>query len=78
MSCGIYGRIARKDNLLTASGRFLLSKEEATKLLDGLIVTVRGEWDAALARAGVSEKDRAYISSALLYEGFFYATTEER
>lgn len=78
MTCGAYGRIARKDNLLTASGRFLLAREEATQLLDDLIVTVRGEWDAALARAGVSERDRASISSAPLYEGFFHATGEPR
>ena len=74
MTCGTYGRIARKDNLLTASGRFLLSKEEATQILETQIATVRHEWDSALGRAGVSQTDRATIASALLYDGFFFAT----
>jgi serine/threonine-protein kinase HipA len=76
MVCGTQGRIARKDNLLSASGRFLLTIEEATQILDGLVTKVRKEWDAALHRAGVSERDNASISSALLYEGFFYSGGE--
>lgn len=74
MACGTQGRIARRENLLTAAGRFLLSDEEATSIIDRMVKAVRKEWDAALRRAGVSKKDCAMISTALVYEGFFYSS----
>jgi len=73
MICGTHGRVARKENLLTAAGRFLLSGEQAEIIVDNLIKTVRSEWDASLRRAGVSEKDCASIAGALIYDGFFYS-----
>lgn len=72
MACGTHGRIARKQNLLSAAGRFLLSNEEAEALIDKMVHTVQNEWDASLRRAGANERDCAAISSALLYDGFFY------
>lgn len=72
MICGTYGRIARRKNLLTAPGRFLLSKEEAEKIVDDMVNVVRNDWDATLRRAGASGKDCMSIASALIYEGFFY------
>lgn len=73
MICGTHGRVARKENLLTAAGRFLLSGEQAEIIVDNLIKTVRSEWDASLRRAGVSEKDCASIAGALICDGFFYS-----
>ncbi|MGE0189112.1 MAG: type II toxin-antitoxin system HipA family toxin [Steroidobacteraceae bacterium] len=72
MACGTHGRIARKQNLLTAAGRFLLSNEEAEAMIDNMVKIVRAEWDATLRRAGAGDKDCASIASALIYEGFFY------
>jgi len=72
MACGAQGRIARRENLLTAHGRFLLSKVDAEAIVDGMVETVRSEWDASLRRAGASAKDCEAIASAFLYEGFFY------
>ena len=72
MVCGTRGRMARRYNLLTAHGRFLLSKEDAEAIVDGMVETVRSEWDASLRRAGASAKDCEAIASAFLYEGFFY------
>jgi serine/threonine-protein kinase HipA len=72
MACGTYGRIARRDNLMTATGRFLLSQDEAAKVIDGMIDIVRAEWDTALRRAGVSERDCGSVAGARLYEGFFH------
>lgn len=74
MACGTYGRIARRDNLLSANGRFLLSRDEATQILDELIARLRAEWDGALGRAAVTRSDRSTIASALLYDGFFFAS----
>lgn len=72
MTCGTEGRMARRDNLITGHGRFLLSKEDATTIVDQIIATVRSEWDSSLRRAGASEKDCAAIASAFIYEGFFF------
>lgn len=74
MACGTQGRIARRENLLTAAGRFLLSDEEAAKVIDSMVEMARGEWDSNLRRAGVSKKDCATIATALVYEGFFYSS----
>jgi serine/threonine-protein kinase HipA len=72
MVCGSAGRYANHKNLLSRHGRFLLSKEEATAILDRLVKTVREAWRPTMQRAGVSEKDCEQIASAFLYEGFFY------
>ena len=72
MICGTEERLARRGNLLSAHGRFLLSTDEAEAIVDGIVDTVRREWDATLRRAGVSEKDCEAIAPAFVYEGFFY------
>jgi len=74
MACGTEGRMARRDNLITGHGRFLLSKEDATTIVDQIIATVRSEWDSSLRRAGASEKDCVAIASAFIYEGFFFGS----
>jgi serine/threonine-protein kinase HipA len=72
MTCGKFGRHANRQNLLSEYGRFLLSKEEAVALLDGIVETVRIKWRPTMRRAGVSEADCQKIASAFLYDGFFY------
>ncbi|MDX1900381.1 MAG: type II toxin-antitoxin system HipA family toxin [Gammaproteobacteria bacterium] len=72
MICGEYGRLANRENLLTTHERFLLSLEQAEKIIDNIVNTVKHEWDASLRRAGASEKDCAAIATAFIYEGFFY------
>ena len=72
MECGKFGRFANRENLLSVHGRFLLSKTEATDLLDGIVETVRSQWRPAMRRAGVSDADCNAIAGAFLYEGFFY------
>lgn len=76
MACGNLGRSAKKANLLTASGRFLLSKEEAETIIDNIVETVRRQWDACLHRAGASDGDCRAISSAFIYDGFFHEIEE--
>lgn len=72
MTCGKFGRYASRENLLSEHGRFLLAKDEAVALLDGVVETVRSQWYPEMRRAGVSEADCEAIASAFLYEGFFY------
>lgn len=75
MECGRYGRLARRENILTECGRFLLSKGDAESIVDAMVEIVRNEWDSSLRRAGVSESDCRAISQAFIYEGFFASET---
>lgn len=72
MVCGQFGRYANRENLFSQHGRFLLSQEEATAILDGIVEAVRSEWLPAMLRAGVNNADCEAISSAFLYDGFLY------
>jgi serine/threonine-protein kinase HipA len=72
MTCGKFDRYANRKNLLSEHGRFLLSKEEAAALLDGIVEAVRQQWQPTMRRAGVSERDCEAIANAFLYDGFFY------
>ncbi len=76
MTCGRFGRYANQKNLLSEHGRFLLSKTEATVVLDRIIETVRTSWRPVMRRAGVSEADCETIADAILYNGFFYDIDE--
>jgi len=72
MTCGKYGRHASRANLLSEHGRFLLSEDEATVLLDDIVKIVRSQWRPIMRRAGVSKTDCEAIAPAFLYDGFFY------
>jgi serine/threonine-protein kinase HipA len=72
MTCGKFGRHANRQNLLSEHGRFLLAKEEAIAIIDGIVETVRQQWQPTMRRAGVSERDCEAIAGAFLYDGFFY------
>lgn len=72
MVCGRQGRLATRKNLLSAYGRFLLSKEEAEKIVDDMVEIVKKEQNNYLRRAGASEKDCKTIAPAFSYEGFFF------
>ncbi|HEY4368972.1 MAG TPA: HipA domain-containing protein [Steroidobacteraceae bacterium] len=71
MECGIHGRMAYRENLVSACGRFLLATDDAEKLIATMVRTVRDEWEPSLRRAGASKKDRDAIAGAFVYEGFF-------
>ena len=70
--CGDAGRRANAANLLSQSGRFLLEKGQASALLDNLQEQIKSTWYGTARSAGVSELDCEKISSAFIYEGFFY------
>jgi len=72
MACGSAGCYANRENLLSPNGRFLLSEEKASAILDHILWIVCSAWRPTMQRAGVSEADCEAITSAFLYEGFFY------
>lgn len=70
--CGDAGRRANATNLLSQSNRFLLEKARAARLLDDMQKQIKSTWHETARRAGISEPDCEKISSAFVYEGFFY------
>jgi serine/threonine-protein kinase HipA len=68
--CGDAGRYANAQNLLSQAARFLLSGEEAAKIVSDMRDCVKASWYEIARRAGVSEKDCAAIAGAFAYPGF--------
>lgn len=73
LACGDQGRRANAKNLLSQSGRFLLSAEAAARILDETEARVRTQWYEVARREGVSERDCDRIAGAFVYPGFRYA-----
>ena len=71
LTVGNYGRTASLYNLLSQSGRFGLSVEDARKEIDK-IVTVARQWRESFFACGVSAQDMDYIAPAILPECFFF------
>lgn len=70
MTIGDLGRRASARNLLSQCARFLLTPEEARRIVDEMEQVVRARWYPVARREGVSERDCAAISPAFAYEGF--------
>nr|AYM52324.1 hypothetical protein [Hyalangium minutum] len=68
-------RRANRRNLLSECGRFRLSKEEATHLIDQMKKTVSSRWRDAVKECGGTEADLKAIERAYDYEGFEYGST---
>ena len=70
MACGDAGRFANADNLLSQSGRFLLAREQAVRIIDDMEARVRANWFGIAREAGVSAADCNRIAGAFAYDGF--------
>jgi serine/threonine-protein kinase HipA len=70
MICGNRGRYANAENLLSQCERFLLSRDEATRILAQIEATVKQRWYELARREGVTEQDCRRIATAFAYEGF--------
>jgi serine/threonine-protein kinase HipA len=70
MSTGDAGRHAQAENLLSQCARFLLTREEARKIVDSMEAQVKARWYPTARAAGVSEADCDRIASAFAYPGF--------
>ncbi|WP_224240711.1 type II toxin-antitoxin system HipA family toxin [Hyalangium gracile] len=66
-------RRANRHNLLSECGRFRLSKEEATHLIDTMKATVSARWRDCVKACGGTEADLKAIERAFGYEGFEYS-----
>jgi serine/threonine-protein kinase HipA len=70
MICGDRGRYANAENLLSQCERFLVSREEAARIIDHMEFTVKERWYEVARREGVTEQDCQRIAGAFAYEGF--------
>jgi serine/threonine-protein kinase HipA len=64
------GRLASVANLLSQSTRFLLTPEEAARIVETMETAVRARWYEVVRREGVSERDCDAISPSFVYDGF--------
>jgi serine/threonine-protein kinase HipA len=76
LTVGDFGRTASIYNLLSQCGRFGLSSDKARKEIDNVVEVVRG-WREHFFASGVSAKDVAYITPAILPECFFFERQPE-
>lgn len=67
---GTYGRYANRTNVLSEAVRFMLTREEATAIVDKIQAVVRQRWYAVLRENGTSEADCERIRGAFDYPGF--------
>jgi len=70
MQCGDLGRYANATNILSQHARFLLKKDEASKIVGDMKDKVAASWYETVRVCGVSEKDAEIIRGAFVYEGF--------
>lgn len=77
MDCGRFGRVARRDNLVSDCDRFLLPRDEANALINKISSTIRTRWREEVLRHGGADRDCAVIASAFDYPGFEYTTSLE-
>lgn len=68
----VQNRRANRKNLLSECGRFRLSKEDATQLIDKMKALVSARWRDVVRECGGSEADVKAIERAFDYEGFEY------
>lgn len=78
MACGHQGRLASRENLLSACGRFLLREVEAAAIFDRVVATVKSAWRSTLRRGGVSEADCDLLASAFVYPGLLDTVAADR
>jgi serine/threonine-protein kinase HipA len=69
MAAGDRGRWANAGNLLSQSERFLLSRDEASAIIDEVEAIVRSEWYRTMKSVGVSEQDAETLKGAFAYPG---------
>lgn len=70
MICGDRGRYANAENLLSQCERFLLSRDEATRILAQIEEMVKQRWYEVARREGVTEQDCKRVATAFADDGF--------
>ena len=72
MECGVLGRVATRENLLSMAPRFGLLVDEANAVIEEMREIVGRFWRAEVLRNGGSERDCRVIEGAFVYPGLEY------
>lgn len=72
MRCGPAGTVARRQNMVAASGTFGLTRDEATAIVDHMQAMVTAGWEGDVRRCGATVADVAAIAAAFGNPGFEY------
>ncbi len=70
MECGVAGRYANAENLVSEAPRFLLAKEEARAVIDAMEKQIQVTWYGVARASGMSEADCKKLAGAFAYPGF--------
>ena len=70
MAIGRFNRYANRENLLSESAQFRLSREAAAAIIDKMHGIVRAEWHAVMRSHGVTDTDCQRLAGAFVYPGF--------
>lgn len=77
MVVGKYGRLASRQNLLSAAPRYGLEREAANEVIDELVEIVGRGWRRAILDHGGDEADCEAVRGAFIYPGFEYPSPGE-
>ena len=69
LTVGDFGRYANVTNLLSQCARFLVTRDEATLIIESMEAHVRARWYAVARGVGVTERDCESIARAFAYDG---------
>lgn len=72
MECGVLGRVATRENLLSQAPRFGMRADEANAVVGEMREIVGRFWRAEVLRNGGSARDCEVIEGVLVYPGFEY------
>ena len=70
MQCGDMGRYANAGNILSQHARFLLTQEEAGRIVGDMKDIVAATWYETVRACGVTERDAEMIGGSFVYQGF--------
>ncbi len=70
MECGLAGRDATRDNILSGCERFQLVRSSAEEIVDAMTTVVSSGWYPAMRAAGVTDQEAGSIRNAFVCEGF--------
>jgi serine/threonine-protein kinase HipA len=73
--CGRMGTRATRQNLLSASPRFGLTPDDASRVIDGMMEIIRRYWRPDVFSHGGTKADCAAVEAAFVHSGFEYKTS---
>jgi len=77
LEAGQFGRVARRDNLVSLAPRFSLTVDNAHGLIDRMRAIITSEWAAEIRRQGGTVADCHAVRGAFVYAGFEYPSTPQ-